>query len=125
MTNSFAQPAASVGYLLLGGIFVFAGVDHFRNFQKVKGLVAHRGLPLPGAVLGAVSVFQLVAGLCLALGPLRPWAALGLAAFTVAASLLFLDFWRAEGSDRMWMRSQFLVNIGLLGGLVLAFAASL
>lgn len=125
MTHPFAQPAAAVAYLLLGGIFIFAGVDHFRNFQKVKGLVANRGLPLPGAVLGAVSVFQLVAGLCLALGLLRPWAALGLAAFTVAASLLFLDFWRAEGADRMWMRSQFLINVGLLGGLILAFAVSL
>lgn len=124
MTTTFAQPAAAVGYLLLGGIFVFAGIDHFRRFQAVKGLVAHRGLPAPGAILAAVSVFQILAGLCLALGPLRPWAALGLAGFTLAASLLFLDFRRAEGADRMWMRSQLVVNVGLLGGLILAFATS-
>lgn len=117
--------SAALGYLLLGGIFVFAGIDHFRNFPAVKGMVAGRGWPLSGPLLASVSGFQIVAGLCLALGPLRPWAALGLAAFTIAASLSFLDFWRTRSSDRMWMRSEFTINVGLVGGLILAFAASL
>lgn len=115
----------ALGHLMMGGIFVFAGLDHFTHFRAVAALVAGRGWRPAGPILAAVSAFQIAAGLCLALGPLRPWAELGLAAFTVAASLSFLAFWRAEGADRMWMRSEFLVNAGLVGGLLLAFGGSL
>lgn len=116
--------AAVLGYFLMGGIFVFAGIDHFRNFPAVRGMMAQRGWPIPGPLLASVSAFQIMAGLCLALGLFRPWAALGLAVFTVAASLSFLDFWRTNTPDRMWMRSEFIINTGLLGGLLLAFATS-
>lgn len=47
---------------------------------------------------------------------------MGLAAFTVAASLYFLDFWRFKGPEREGMRSGFLVNVGLVGSLPLAYA---
>jgi putative oxidoreductase len=122
---NFTSLAAALGYFLMGGIFVFAGIDHFRNFPAVRGMMAQRGWSMPGPLLASVSVFQIVAGLCLALGPFRPWAALGLAAFTVAASFSFLDFWRTTTSDRTWMRSEFTINVGLIGGLILAFATSI
>lgn len=117
--------AATIAHLLMGGIFVFAGVDHFRNFQAVKGMVANHGWPAAGPLLAVASAFQIVAGLGLAFGLARPWAALGLAAFTVAVSLSFLAYWRVEGRVRMWMRSEFIVNTGLFGGLLLAFAVGL
>lgn len=117
--------AVSLGYLLLGGVFVFAGVDHFMRFEAVSGMLAGRGWTSPRPILAAASVLQIVAGLGLALGPLRPWCALGLAAFTIVASLKLLDFWRVQGSQRDGMRSAFVVNVGLLGGLILAFGDSL
>ena len=125
MASDITSYSAALGYVLLGGIFVFAGIDHFRSFPAVRGMMASRGWPMPGPLLAAISLLQIIAGLCLALGPLRPWAALGLAAFTIAASVSFLDFWRTKTADRMWMRSEFTINVGLVGGLVLAFAASL
>lgn len=77
---------------------------------------------MPGGLLAAASIFEFAAGLCLALGVARAWAALGLAAFTVAATLQFLDFWRFRGPEREGMRSGFLVNVGLVGDLPLAYA---
>jgi putative oxidoreductase len=119
------EAATGLGYLLLGGVFVFAGIDHFLRFEAVRRMLADRSWPRPGAVLAVASVFQIVAGLCLALGLLRPWAALGLAAFTVAATLLLLDFWKFQGPPRDGMRSGFTVNVALVGGLLLAFGQSL
>lgn len=119
------QPLVTLGHLLLGGLFVFAGIDHFTHFRAVKALLAGRGWRPAGPILAAVSAFQIAAGLCLALGPFRPWAALGLAAFTALASFSFLAFWRAEAAERMWMRSEFLVNAGLVGGLLLAAGVNL
>lgn len=123
--NFASQPAtvaASIGYLLMGGVFVFAGVDHARRFVQVRGMLARRGWPAPGALLVAGSLLEFAAGLGLAFGIARAVSALALAAFTVVASFLLLDFWRFTGPEREGMRSGFLVNIGLVGGLILAFA---
>lgn len=120
-----SELAIGLGYLVLGGLFVWAGFDHFFRFRAVEALLAQRRRRYPGALLAAASVLQVVAGLGLALGVLRPYAALALAVFTVAASLMLLDFWRFEGQQRESMRSAFAVNVGLLGGLVLAFGESL
>lgn len=85
------------------------------------GLLAQRGWTRPGPMPAAAPAFQIVAGLGLALGVPRPWAALGLAAFTIAASLTPLDFWRVQGQQREGLRSCLLVDVGLLGGRILAF----
>lgn len=68
---------------------------------------------------------ELVAGLCLATGIGRPCAALALIAFTIAASVLALDFWRYCGPERQGLRSAFTINIAVLGGLILAATADL
>jgi putative oxidoreductase len=117
--------ATGLGYLLLGGVFVFAGIDHFLRFEAVRGMLADRGWPRPAAVLAVASVFQVVAGLALIAGILRAWAALGLAGFTLAASLLLLDFWNFEGPPREGLRSGFTVNLALVGGLLIAFGQGL
>ena len=116
--------ATGLGYLLLGGLFVWGGLDHFLRFGTVKAMLVERGWPAPGVLLAIASVFQIVAGLGLILGILRPLAALGLACFTIAATLLLLDFWRFEGPQREGMRSGFIVNLAVLGGLLLAFGQS-
>lgn len=125
MQSDIAAHAATLGYVLMGGIFVFAGIDHFRNFAAVKTMMASRGWPIAGPLLAIISALQILGGVCLAFGPFRPWAALGLVAFTIAATLSFLDFLRTNSPDRMWMRSEFIINVGLLGGLLLAFATSI
>lgn len=117
--------AILLGYLLLGGVFVFAGVDHFRRFEKVSAMLADRGWPRARAILAATSVLQILGGLGLALDVLRPACALGLAAFTAAVSFALLDFWRFEGEQREGMRSTFVVNTAVFGGLLLAFGVSL
>lgn len=116
--------AASLGYLLMGGLFVFSAIDHALRYGAVRAMLAGRGWPMPGVLLAAASAFELAAGLGLVLGIARGTAALGLAAFTMAASLMLLDFWRFEGPQREGMRSGFLVTVGLVGGLLLACAVS-
>lgn len=113
----------AIGCLLVGGLFVFAGIDHFRRFAAVEAMLAARRWPRPGLWLAAASAFQIGAGLCVILGVARTQAALGLAVFVVAASATLLDYWRFEGAQREGMRSGFVANWGVLGGLLLAAAA--
>lgn len=111
-----------LGCLLIGGVFVWAGTEHFLNFRTVVAQLKQSGFPAPVPLLGAGSALEIVAGLCLAAGLARTYAALALIAFTVAASLLAVDFWRYRGAERQMLRSLFILNIAVVGGLALAAA---
>lgn len=111
-----------VGLALVGGVFVWAGIDHFLGFNEVAASIAERGLPAPRLMLAAGSVLEIGAGALLAVGIAVPYAAAALAAFTTVATLTMLDFWRHEGEERKSMRNGFAINIAVLGGLLAAAA---
>jgi putative oxidoreductase len=117
--------AHTIGCVLLGGVFVWAGIDHFLRFKEVVQQLTDRGFPAPAPMLAAGSVVEVVAGLGLALGIERPLAAAVLILFTIAASVLALNFWRYTGPERDGMRSAFIINIAVIGGLMVAGAAEM
>ena len=112
-----------LGFLLLGGLFVWAGILHFLTFRDVVTQMAEKGIAAPAPLLAAGSVVELLGGLLLIIGFARPWAAIALILFTTAASLMMLDFWRYSGMERLALRSAFLTNMALIGGLLLAATA--
>jgi putative oxidoreductase len=48
-----------------------------------------------------------------------------LIAFTIAATIMMLPFWSMEGETRAWAFNNWLSNIGIVGGLLLAAAQAL
>lgn len=110
-----------LGFILLGGVFVWAGLEHFLRFRAVTGQLGEHGFPAPVPLLAAGSTLEVTAGLCLVLGfYYRPYAAIALIVFTIAASVLALNFWRYSGPQREGLRSIFIVNVAVVGGLLLA-----
>jgi putative oxidoreductase len=114
-----------VGLVLLGGVFLWAGADHFLRFPAIAASLAEQGFPRPRLLLAAGSVLEIGAGLCLALGIGVPYAAAALAVFTIAATLMLLDFWHHSGEAREALRNGFDINIAVLGGLMVAAATGL
>jgi putative oxidoreductase len=114
-----------VGRLLLGGLFVGGGIRHFFLIPVVSQAMAERGVPAPKIVLILGTVFQIVAGLLLMLGILVPVAALGLVIFTVAASVMLLNFWSMEGAARDTAMNNWQSNLAVIGGLLIAAAYSI
>jgi putative oxidoreductase len=113
------------GRLLLGGLFVVAGVRHFFILPPVTQAIAARGVPAARLVLLSGTAFEIVAGLALILGFQPAWAALGLAAFTIAASVLLVNFWDMEGPARDNAISTWQSNLAIIGGLLVTAAHSL
>jgi putative oxidoreductase len=109
-----------LGPVLLGGVFVWAGLQHFLNFSAMADMMRRRRLPFPAVLLATGSAWEALAGLCLALGVGRPWAAATLIVFTCVASVLLLDFWHHEGPERQGMQAAFTNNVAIIGGLLLA-----
>lgn len=113
------------GRILLGGVFVVAGLRHLMIVPVLTLAVAARGVPFPRAVLLAGTGFQIVAGLALMLDFCVAWAALGLILFVIVASVLLVNFWDKQGEERIALTNAFQTNVGLIGGLMLAAAYGL
>ncbi|CAN5277882.1 DoxX family protein [soil metagenome] len=122
MSLSLASALLIVGRLLLGGLYVFAGVRHMFLIPVLTGAIAARCVPFPRLMLLAGSVFQFVCGVLLIAGLWVPAAAFGLIAFTIAASIMLLNFWDMEGKARQDTVNVWLQNLAIIGGLLIAAA---
>jgi putative oxidoreductase len=80
----------ALGRLLLGGLFVVGGIRHLFDLPAITQAIAARAIPAAELVLLSGTGFQIVAGLALIFDFYPTWTALGLVAFTVAASVLLL-----------------------------------
>jgi putative oxidoreductase len=106
----------TLGRLLLGLYFAWAGIHHFTELDRLTQAMTARGVPAARWVLLIGSAFQAVCGI-----GFRPdWAALGLVLFTIVASIVFLDFWNKDGEARAGAIGTWKTNFALIGGLLLA-----
>ncbi|MPZ40370.1 MAG: DoxX family membrane protein, partial [Rhizobiales bacterium] len=80
------------------------------------------GVHFPRLTLAAGTTFQITAGALLMFGLFVVPAALGLTIFTIAASVMMLPFWSMEGTPRIVAFNNWLSNIGIIGGLLIAAA---
>ncbi|HEX9338362.1 MAG TPA: DoxX family protein [Pseudonocardiaceae bacterium] len=122
--------------LLLAAVFVLSGVDTLRHPEKrvatatpwLESAVAKVGDSLPEQVptdpetlVKLDAGVKLVAGLGLAFGPFPRLCALVLAGDLVPTTLAGHAFWQFEDKTAMnAQRTQFLKNLGLIGGLLFA-----
>jgi putative oxidoreductase len=114
-----------IGRLLLGGLFVVGGIRHLCDLLAITQAIAARRIPAAKLALLSGTAFQIVAGLALIFDFYPTWAALGLVAFTVAASVLLLNFWSMEGPARDNAVNAWQSNLAIIGGLLVTAAHSL
>jgi len=125
MSGDTAAVLIALGRVLLGGLFVVGGVRHFFIVDIITPMIGARGLPMPKLVLYVGSTFQIAAGLLMMLGIWVVPAALGLIAFTIAASVMLLNFWDMDGPARQSALSTCLSNGAIVSGLLVAAATGL
>ncbi|MDX8460783.1 DoxX family protein [Mesorhizobium humile] len=119
------QTVQALGALLIGGVFVFAGTEHFLKFGAMRDYLAAQKFPAPALMLAVGSAVEIIAGFLLAVGMARPFAAGALIIFTLATNLMLLRFWASEEPERQVLRNAFLINIAVIGGLLLAGTISM
>jgi putative oxidoreductase len=104
------------GRLLFGGLFVYNGVNHFKNYVAVRGYCAYKHIPMPGASTIVSGVWLLVAGSSVVVG-FRPEAGLVLIAlFLLVVTPLIHDFWNiADPGQRLGEMINFTKNAALMG----------
>lgn len=122
MSDALQNPLTFVGRLLLALLFLPAGLTKIAGFAGTVGYIASKGLPLPavGAVI-AIGV-EVLGGLALLVGFGTRAAALVLAVFTVAATVIFHAWWAVPAEAQMVQQLMFFKNIAVVGGLLVLAA---
>ncbi|MGQ3296849.1 DoxX family protein [Reyranella sp.] len=112
-----------IARLCLAAVFLYSGAAKLIFWSGGLEEFAALGLPVPVLALTATIVLQLGAGTALAIGWCSGPAALALAAFTVAATLVGHPFWTFQGADFHRQLTTALEHLAIVGGLV-AIAAT-
>ncbi|HSB24652.1 MAG TPA: DoxX family protein [Burkholderiaceae bacterium] len=122
MLDSLKSPLALLGRVLLALMFVKAGFGKLGNIDGTAAYIASGGLPLPAVLAVLAGLFELLAGLALAVGFKARWAALALGVFTLLASVLFHRFWAVPVEQQMVQQLLFLKNMAVAGGMFMVAA---
>jgi putative oxidoreductase len=116
-TNQNAM--ALVGRILLASMFLLSGISKVTGFEGTVGYISSVGLPLATLLAVGAMVLEIVAGIALIIGFKTRWAALALALFTIAAAVLFHNYWAMPASAQMMQQIIFMKNVAVTGGLLM------
>ena len=116
-TGAGASAALLAGRVLLSAMYIMAGFSKLTAIGGTAGWFASIGLPFPTLAAVGVGLLELVGGLAILVGFQTRVAAIALAAFTVAATLIA----HTELSDMNQMLF-FQKNFAIVGGFLILAA---
>ncbi len=114
----------ALALVLLCAAFLQGGLNKLIDFSAAVGETTHFGLPFPAFTAAATLGLEIIGSLCIISGFLRKPAAIALAIFTLAATLLANRYWELPiGQERFMTANGFFEHLGLIGGfLFVAFS---
>ena len=111
-----------VGRVLLGVLFLPAGLMKLMGFAGTAGYIASAGLPLPEVGAAIAIVVEIGGGAALLAGFHARLAAQVLAVFTLVATVCFHNFWAVPADQAFVQQLMFFKNIAVVGGLLVLAA---
>lgn len=113
-SNSAAGAAELAGRILIAAMFLISGIGKISGYEGTQGYMEAMGVP--GALLPVVIALEVLGAVAIIVGYRTRIAAGALAAFTLAAGVLF------HGSDDPMQRIMLLKNISITGGFLFLVA---
>jgi len=116
----FTHYGVLIARILMGGMFLLAGVSKFTGIDGTAGYIASVGFPAPLALAWAAAIFEVVLGAALIGGFFFRQSALLLALFTLFISFPFHGpaSWANDSSQQI----MFMKNMAIVGGLLMMVA---
>lgn len=109
-----------VGRILLGGFFLFNGLNHFIGLQNLSGYAASKGVPAPTLAVIVTGLLLAVGGLAILFGRYVQIGLWALVIFFVFVTPWMHGFWAVQDpQQRMVEMIMFLKNVALLGSVLL------
>ena len=108
----------TAGRVLVGVLFLWAGIDKVQGWQGALQEVVAGGLPAPTLMLALTILLQVAGGAAIIAGRLLKPACWALAGFTALATVLYHGFWHATGAARHAELIPFMEHVCIVGGLL-------
>lgn len=123
MSTTLQTCGPLVGRILIAPLFLLSAFHKITGFSAVAATMAKAGMPATEVLLIGAIVLELGGGLMVLLGWHARWGALMLAMFTIAATLVFHNFWAVDAAQYRGQLNHFMKNLAILGGLAYVMAA--
>ena len=105
--------APLIARILVGGMFVMAGISKITGFAGTVAFATSVGLPAPQLAIIIAILIEILGGLSVLLGYRIKWGAGALALFTIAAAVIF----HADFANQM-QQTLFVKNLAITGALL-------
>jgi putative oxidoreductase len=112
-----------LGRLLIVALFLPAGLSKLTGFESTVGYFDSLGIPLATLAVVVTIVIEVVGSIALLLGFQTRLAAVVLAVFTLAATMIGHAYWAAPADQAFVQQLMFFKNIAVVGGLFALVAA--
>lgn len=105
-----------LGRAVMGGFFLYNGVNHLQNTDALAGYATAKGISHPHESVKVSGVLLVLSGASMLLGLKPRFGALGTLAFLGAASPMFHDYWNQQDEQTKQAELiQFSKNVALMG----------
>ena len=108
-----------LGRILLGLLFLVAGVRKVMGLGGTVGYIGSKGLPMPEIIAFATIAVEILGGLALVFNRFTIPASYVLAAFCVATAVIFHAFWAAAPQVFGGELNNFFKNLAIAGGFLM------
>lgn len=116
------RTAVVVGRVFLSSIFIVSGTFKLMGLAAVTETLAAKGLPAPQVLAVLAAAVEIIGGLSVLTGTLARFGGLILFLFLIPTTVIFHNFWDLSGAEMQTQLTQFLKNLGIMGGLLLLIA---
>ena len=115
-----SQIAFMVGRLLVGGMYLGAGINNLVNLGATAGYAASKGVPDPAMLVSLASALLVIGGISLLTGFQPRVGVAAVLLFLIPVTLVMHNFWALQGFQATLEQHSFLGNVAL-GGSALMF----
>jgi putative oxidoreductase len=105
-----------LGRVLLGAIYVASGISKITGWAPTHDLMASHGFPMVSFFEVGAILIEIGCGTAVIVGFMTRPAALILAAYTIAATVIFNQFWTMQGDMAAVIMHLFMATVVMLGG---------
>ena len=121
--KTFENALNLLGRIAIAALFLPAGLNKLVAIEGTSGYFASLGLPGVAIFVWLVIAIEVLGGIALIIGYQTRFVAIGLAIFTVLASIAGHAFWAAPVDAAFIAQLLFFKNIAVTGGLLILASA--
>ena len=117
--NKYESILNLLGRIAIAALFLPAGLNKLMGMEGVTSYFTSLGLPVVAVLVWVVIAIEVLGGVALILGYKTRLVAIGLAIFTVLASIVGHAFWAAPVDAAFIAQLLFFKNMAVTGGLLI------